>query len=91
MDHTDISEREIQKMLKVADIENHGYLTFPQFLRIIADQKSKPNFHSEEETLEAFVAMGGEENGEGFVDAELLIKIIKKDFEMTIDIEDMIN
>ena len=34
--------------------------------------------------------MGGEKNGEGFIDANKLVKIIKTDFEMTIDIEKLI-
>ena len=42
------------------------------------------------ELLDAFVAMGGEPDGEGCVDAEKLIKTIKDDFEMTIDIEKLI-
>ena len=35
--------------------------------------------------------MGGEPNGEGYIDAEKLIRIIKDEFEMTIDIEKLIN
>ena len=34
--------------------------------------------------------MGGLENGEGSIDANRLIKIIKEDFEMTIDIVKLI-
>ena len=34
--------------------------------------------------------MGGQEDGNGFIDAERLIKIIKEEFEMTIDIEKLI-
>ena len=36
------------------------------------------------------MAMGGESNGEGFIDAQKLIHIIKHEFEMTIDIEKLI-
>ena len=35
--------------------------------------------------------MGGETDGEGHIDAEKLIKTIKDDFEMTINIEELIN
>ena len=35
--------------------------------------------------------MGGEKNGEGYIDANKLIQIIKQDFEMTIDIEKLIS
>ena len=34
--------------------------------------------------------MGGLPNGEGYIDAEKLIRIIKSEFEMTIDIEKLI-
>ena len=34
--------------------------------------------------------MGGEEDGEGSIDADKLIHIIKNEFEMTIDIENLI-
>ena len=36
--------------------------------------------------LDAFVAMGGEQDGGGCVDADKLIDTIKREFEMTIDI-----
>ena len=42
------------------------------------------------ELLDAYVAMGGEADGGGCVDATKLIKTIKEDFEMTIDIEKLI-
>ena len=41
-------------------------------------------------TLDAFIAMGGEESGEGTIDTETLVKVLKQDFEMTVDIEQMI-
>ena len=40
--------------------------------------------------LDAFVAMGGEQNGDGAINAEKLITTIKQEFEMTIDIEKLI-
>ena len=50
---------------------------------------------SEKETddadlLDAYVAMGGDPDGGGCVDADKLIETIKKEFEMTIDIEKLI-
>jgi Ca2+-binding EF-hand superfamily protein len=45
---------------------------------------------SEEDLLDAFVAMGGEPDGEGAINAEKLIQTIKFEFEMTIDIEQLI-
>lgn len=40
--------------------------------------------------MDAFVAMGGQEDGDGSIDANRLIRIIKEEFEMTIDIEKLI-
>ena len=40
--------------------------------------------------MDAFVAMGGQEDGDGSIDANRLIRIIKEEFEMTIDIEALI-
>ena len=36
------------------------------------------------------MAMGGQDDGDGFIDADKLIRIIKEEFEMTIDIEKLI-
>ena len=45
---------------------------------------------TEEELLEAFVAMGGQPDGDGCINADKLIQTIKNEFEMTIDIEALI-
>jgi len=45
---------------------------------------------SDADLLDAYVAMGGDEDGGGCVDADMLIKTIKEQFEMTIDIEALI-
>ena len=44
----------------------------------------------EDELLDAYVAMGGEADGGGCVDAAKLISTIKNEFQMTIDIEKLI-
>lgn len=40
---------------------------------------------NEEETLEAFVGMGGEPNGDGWVEASNIISILKTQFEINIE------
>ena len=45
---------------------------------------------SDADLLDAFVAMGGDADGGGCVDADKLIETIKKEFEMTINIEQLI-
>ena len=77
-------------MIAEADSENTGQINFEQFKKVISEQKKNQSLTNEEDTLDAFVAMGGQPNGEGSIDAEKLIQIIKYDFEMTIDIEKLI-
>lgn len=77
-------------MIAEADHENTGRITYSQFKRVIAEQKKNQSLTNEEDTLDAYVAMGGLPNGEGSIDAEKLIRIIKDEFEMTIDIEKLI-
>ena len=84
------TEEEIFRMIAEADSENTGSISYQQFRKVIADQKKSQSLTNEEDTLDAFVAMGGEVNGEGFIDADKLIRIIKDEFEMTIDIEKLI-
>ena len=38
-----------------------------------------------DEYLDAFVALGGQPNKEGYVEKDTLIEIIKNEFELTID------
>jgi Ca2+-binding EF-hand superfamily protein len=77
-------------MIAEADAENTGRITYAQFVAVIAEQKKNQSSSNEEDTLDAFVALGGEANGDGYIDAEKLIRIIKEEFEMTIDIEKLI-
>ena len=84
------TEEEIFRMIAEADSENTGQINFEQFKKVISEQKKNQSLTNEEDTLDAFVAMGGQPNGEGSIDAEKLIQIIKYDFEMTIDIEKLI-
>ena len=84
------TEEEIFRMIAEADAENTGEISYAQFRHVIAEQKKNQSASNEEDTLDAFVAMGGQEDGEGSIDAQKLINIIKNEFEMTIDIEKLI-
>ena len=94
LEHMNIkmSEQEMYKIIAEIDPENTGYLQYSAFKAKIADREVQRLMGSDEsELLDAFVAMGGEQNGEGCVDAKKLIKTIKEEFQMTIDIEKLIN
>ena len=77
----------------VSEIKNTERILFADFLKIYMQRKneiSKFNDGPEMDVLDAFVAQGGNEDGGGNIDADKLIDIIKKQFEMTIDIEGQI-
>jgi hypothetical protein len=51
------------------------------FWKVLEEQKE------ENDLVDAFVAMGGNPDKSGWIDAKALIKTVKKEFELTIDIE----
>ena len=65
--------------------EQTGQVSFFEFTKLVV--KHCKNDITDEGLQDAFVAMGGQEDGGGSIDADKLINIIKKDFGMTIDIE----
>ena len=77
-------------MISEADPNNTGELTFYQFKQIVIEKRENERGSSDNDLLDAYVAMGGDEDGGGCVDADKLIETIKKEFEMTIDIEALI-
>jgi len=69
-----------------------GSIDFGEFLKVIENQKERAeNFDDENDMIDAFVACGGRPDKEGHVKREVLVKIIKQDFGLTIDIEELIN
>ena len=67
------TEEEIFRMIAEADSQHTGQITYEQFKKVIADQKKNQSLTNEEDTLDAFVAMGGQPDGEGYIDADKLI------------------
>lgn len=86
-----VSDTAVFRMIADADPNNTGQLTFSQFKDIVLTKRENERGSSEDDLLDAFVAMGGEQDGGGCVHREKLIDTIKKEFEMTIDIEALIN
>jgi len=60
---------------------------FKDFLKAIAYWKILEAEKEESDLVDAFVAMGGNPDKTGTVDARSLIRTVKNEFEMTIDIE----
>ena len=79
------------KIVSDIDPEQTGYIEVSAFKNHIVDKELQRLLGSDEsELLDAFVAMGGQADGEGCVDAAKLISTIKDEFQMTIDIEKLI-
>lgn len=55
-------------MIQEFDKTNKGYLNIEDFMTAIACYKLLESENEENDTLEAFVAMGGSENKEGDID-----------------------
>ncbi len=69
------------KIIAEIDPDNTGYLGFGAFKQKMAEKEIQRLLGSDEtELLDAFVAMGGEPDGEGCVDAKKLIQTIKDEF-----------
>ena len=85
-----VSQDEAYWMIAMSDPENTGKIQFAQFKNLINDKRENERGSSEQDLLDAFVAMGGEPDGDGAINADKLIKTIKEEFEMTIDIEKLI-
>mmetsp|Transcript_17597 Transcript_17597/g.23763 ORF Transcript_17597/g.23763 Transcript_17597/m.23763 type:complete len:95 (+) Transcript_17597:289-573(+) len=85
-----VTEAKLQRMMNEANMENPTSISLAQFKRVIGKQRGFQNRSNEEDTLDAFVALGGSTDKSGSVDADQLIQIIKQQFEMTIDIESLI-
>mmetsp|Transcript_14653 Transcript_14653/g.16835 ORF Transcript_14653/g.16835 Transcript_14653/m.16835 type:complete len:156 (-) Transcript_14653:240-707(-) len=85
-----LTDEEVIRMIDEIDESNTGEIQFKDFLKIIAYHKDLQKSNDEDDTLMAFLAMGGGPGKEGKVDAKVLIQVIKEEFNMTIDIEKLI-
>lgn len=85
-----VSDKQIFRMIADSDPNNMGQIHFNQFQEIVLEKRENERGSSDADLLDAFVAMGGDADGGGCVDADKLIETIKKEFEMTINIEQLI-
>lgn len=86
------TEEELFQMISEVDENMSGSIDFSEFLKVIENQKERAeNFDDESDMADAFVACGGAADKSGHVKRDTLIKIIKDDFGLTINIEELIN
>ena len=85
------TEEEMFQLMSEVDMNMSGTLDFAQLLKVIEFQKVRiDNMDDGSELAEAFVACGGGADRGGCVDANVLIKIIKEDFGLSVDMEALI-
>lgn len=83
-------------MINEVDENNTGKIEFSEFLKLYGKHSKALRDDDEEDDLgklylvDAFVAMGGNKDKSGIIDTERLINVIRHQFEMTIDIEKLI-
>ena len=86
------TEDELFQMISEVDDNMSGSIDFGEFLKVVeAQQNRSENQDDENDMIDAFVACGGQPDKGGHVKKETLIRIIKHDFGLTIDIEELIN
>ncbi len=60
-----VNDDQVYWMIAMADPENRGVINFAQFKNIITEKRENERGTSEEDLLDAFVAMGGQADGDG--------------------------
>merc|ERR1711988_499299 len=78
-------------MVSDLDPENNGTVAYSEIKQQIINREiARLGDNDDTELLDAYVSMGGDPDGGGCVDATKLIQTIKDEFQMTIDIEKLI-
>ena len=80
-------EEAIYRMISQASPTQAMTISRDEFKQVIGEQKKFQGASQAEDTLDAFVSLGGDQDGSGHVNAQTLIDIVKHEFQMTIDIE----
>mmetsp|Transcript_48854 Transcript_48854/g.146021 ORF Transcript_48854/g.146021 Transcript_48854/m.146021 type:complete len:149 (-) Transcript_48854:207-653(-) len=85
------SEEELFKFMAEVDEDGTGEIEFAEFLRAFEKQRGgTQELEDELDTIDAFVALGGNPDKTGFIDTARLVSVVKDEFGMTIKIERLI-
>ena len=68
-----INEKQCYNYMMQADPMNEGKISYESFKNLVLDKRNSEKSSSTSELMDAFIALGGEEGGEGCVDADKLI------------------
>eukprot|EP00927_Polykrikos_kofoidii_P044733 TRINITY_DN3861_c0_g1_i1.p2 TRINITY_DN3861_c0_g1~~TRINITY_DN3861_c0_g1_i1.p2 ORF type:complete len:149 (+),score=56.69 TRINITY_DN3861_c0_g1_i1:77-523(+) len=85
------TEEELFRFMTDVDEDGTGEIEFAEFLQAFEKQRGGAQIVEDElDTIDAFVALGGNADKSGFVDTERLIHVVMVEFGMTIKIERLI-
>ncbi|CAM9122339.1 unnamed protein product [Ectocarpus sp. 12 AP-2014] len=87
------TDKEFFEVVSTVDREMKGLIDFTSFLKIVASQKSVRSIWSGDsgDLVDAFVACGGNLDETGSADVGKIVKIVKTDFGLDVDIEAIID
>ena len=87
-----LSQERVQQIEEFLDEKQATKIDFQTLLQVLTFNRDlelqKESENEADEYLDTFVALGGGVDKEGYVSKEILIQIIKAEFELTIDMED---
>jgi len=86
------TETDVFSMIIEAEEDAQGSIGFAEFVHIMELQKVRSlNADHQGDMADAFIACGGDEDLGGCVKRETLIQIVKEEFGLPINIEELIN
>ena len=85
------TEEELFRFMADVDEGGKGEIEFSEFLRAFEKQRGgQVDADEEADTVDAFVALGGNADKTGFVDNATLIRVVRDEFGMTIKLDKLI-
>merc|ERR1712190_235591 len=86
-----LTEEELFRFMADVDEDGTGEIEFAEFLRAFEKQRGvNVDLEDELDTIDAFVALGGNEDKTGFVEHKKLVQVVKEEFGMTIKIDRLV-
>ena len=77
-------------MLFMIDTDESGEVELWEFMSMVAYAKSKTNTGNDDDTLAAFVAIGGNTDGTGQISVDKLVNTLAE-FELAVDLAGMLH
>ncbi len=81
------SDEELFAMIAEVDTNANGVVDYAEFVRVLECHKARVEaLGNDSDLVDAFVACGGNADRSGLVERERLVKIVKEDFGLAMDI-----